>query len=560
MPPPLSFFSILAIKYIPISLYLSADAETLTSKMPSLSESNSSPPPPSSDAFDGAAAAERRLREAEDRLREAIEELQRRQRRAKMLHPPCDHADDSCIANAIGNLCQSFLLSYGVRVGIGILLRAFKLARRKSYSSLLDLKPSHVQQLVSEKDLIVREEACRVGLLFGGFTGSYHALRCFLRKWRKKETPFNVILAGSVASLSILALDDSNQRRTLALYLLARLAQCGYNSAKSKNKFHLWGSSWRHGDSLLFALSCAQVMYAFVMRPESLPKSYQDFIQKTGPVAKPVYKAVRECCRGSPIDVASLSSYLSTVKGADFVSLQEFPSIMPCSVIHPGTKSCLAQNAYATSNTFKKTFPLYFSLTFVPSVVLRLQKFMDAPFRTSWLAVTGAVRSTAFLSCFVGIFQGAICLHRKVASQDHKLVYWFAGGFAALSVLLEKKGRRGELGLYVLPRAGESLWYILVNRRVLPDIKNAEVALFCACMGGMMYYLEHEPDTMSPFLRSLIRRFLASRISNPGPPSNRNPSYNHLQTLDAIKKPNLPNQEPESQSSENYDLESVPGL
>lgn len=48
-----------------------------------------------------------------------------------------------------------------------------------------------LQQLVSEKDLIVREEACRIGLLFGGFTGSYHALRCCLRKWRKKETPLN---------------------------------------------------------------------------------------------------------------------------------------------------------------------------------------------------------------------------------------------------------------------------------------------------------------------------------------------------------------------------------
>ncbi|KVG87849.1 hypothetical protein Ccrd_026131 [Cynara cardunculus var. scolymus] len=59
-------------------------------------------------------------------------------------------------------------------------------------------------------------------------------------------------------------------------------------------------------------------MYAFVMRPESLPKPYQDFIQKTGPVAQPVYKAVKGCCRGSPVDIALLSSYLSTVKGADF--------------------------------------------------------------------------------------------------------------------------------------------------------------------------------------------------------------------------------------------------
>ncbi|XP_057778511.1 uncharacterized protein LOC130997263 [Salvia miltiorrhiza] len=506
------------------------------------------PPPPD--------AAERRLREAEQRLKEAIEELQRRQRGPPGdLQPPCDHADESCVANAVGNLCQSFLLSYGIRVGIGILLRAFKLARLKSYSSLLDIK-----QLVSEKDLIVREEACRIGLLFGGFTGSYHALRCLLRKMRKKETPVNAILAGAVSGLSILALDDSSRRRTLALYLLARLAQCAYNSAKSKNKFHLWGSHWNHGDTLLFAIACAQVMYSFVMRPESLPKSYQDFIQKTGPVAAPVYKAVRECCRGSPVDVASLAAYLSGRTSSD-VKLDKFPELIPCSVIHPDTKSCLVHNANAAKATFRKTFPLYFSLTFVPFVVLRLQKFMDAPVRTCRNAVTNAVRSTSFLSAFVGIFQGVICLHRKVALKDHKLVYWLAGGLSALSVLLEKKARRGELALYVLPRAGESLWYILVNRRLLPDIKNAEVALFCACMGGIMYYLEQEPDTMAPFLRGLIRRFLASRISNPGPPAGRSASYSYLQTLDAMKKPDvLDNRENGTTSSEKYNLESIPGL
>jgi len=41
--------------------------------------------------------------------------------------------------------------------------------------------------------------------------------------------------------------------------------------------------------------------------------------------------------------------------------------------------------------------------------------------------------------------------------------------------MLEKKPRRSELALYVLPRAGDSLWEILVNRHLLPDIKNAEV-------------------------------------------------------------------------------------
>lgn len=88
-----------------------------------------------------------------------------------------------------------------------------------------------------------------------------------------------------------------------------------------------------------------------------------------------------------------------------------------------------------------------------------------------------------------------------------------------------------------------------------------QVALFCACMGGIMYYLEHEPDTMGPFLRGLIRRFLASRISNPEPSMSRNASYTFLQTLDTMNKPKLAdNQKTEASASNQYNLESIPGL
>lgn len=84
--------------------------------------------------------------------------------------------------------------------------------------------------------------------------------------------------------------------------------------------------------------------------------------------------------------------------------------------------------------------------------------------------------------------QAVICLHRKVASKDHKLVYWVAGGIAALSVLVEKKSRRSELALYVLPRAGDSLWYISINRHLLPDIKNAEVCILLIMRGPESHF------------------------------------------------------------------------
>lgn len=117
-------------------------------------------------------------------------------------------------------------------------------------------------------------------------------------------------------------------------------------------------------------------MYAFIMWPESLPKTYQDFIRRTGPVAEPVYKAVRECCRGGPVDIVSLSAYLSNKKGFTTLNLEN-PSIIPCTIIHPNSNSCLAHNATAVSETFRKIFPLYFSLMIVPFVVLHLQKVFN---------------------------------------------------------------------------------------------------------------------------------------------------------------------------------------
>jgi len=78
-------------------------------------------------------------------------------------------------------------------------------------------------------------------------------------------------------------------------------------------------------------------------------------------------------------------------------------------------------------------------------------------------------------------------------------------------------------------------------------------------MGGIMYYLEHEPETMAPFLRGLIRRFLASRISNPSPPFNRTASYAYLQAIDGMTPPTL-QEKRDTESSEKYNLESIPGL
>ncbi|KAL2327712.1 hypothetical protein Fmac_021139 [Flemingia macrophylla] len=96
-----------------------------------------------------------------------------------------------------------------------------------------------------------------------------------------------------------------------------------------------------------------------------------------GPIAELVYKVVRDFCKGHPIGIASLHAYLSLIGKSEYIKLEEFRSILPCSIVHPGTSSCLIHLGNVTSTTFKKTFPLYFSLNFAPFVVLHLHKMRE---------------------------------------------------------------------------------------------------------------------------------------------------------------------------------------
>jgi hypothetical protein len=114
----------------------------------------------------------------------------------------------------------------------------------------------------------------------------------------------------------------------------------------------------------------------------------------------------------------------------------------------------------------------------------------------------GAIRSSVFLAVFVSGYQSIICIHRKLTSGDHKLLYYLAGFLCSASVFIEEKSRRSgmllfilfpliivlflELALYVLPRAADSLFMIFKDRKWLGDLPWGEVVLFSLSMGVIM--------------------------------------------------------------------------
>lgn len=431
-------------------------------------------------------------------------------------------------SGAMRTLMINFLLAYNLRFGIALLGRVITLLRT-SPKTLLDLG-----EFLSEKHLHFREEAVRMGLFVGSFSGIYISLRRALRGGltpNSVEKPVNEwydsLISGTVAGFSMLWMHKS-WHRTLALYAATRAAQCFYNFSKARGYFHFWGSSWAHGDSLLFALSSAQIMYSYVMRPQALPEPYYHFIRKQGPLPEVVLQAVRDSCRGKNVNTEALFAYMKEKGGDEALELvkRSFPNgakttdMIPTRALHAWTKHAVVSAGFAWWNVARQIFGVYFSLALVPQIVLRFQKFIKKPGDTFLKSFVSACWSTTFLASFCGGYQFLIvCAQRPLLNalgwSDHKLWYWLAGFLSSASILIEQKPRRSELALYAFPRAADALYKVLYDRKLVFSVPQGELLLFALSMGFITMYYENDQDTLSKMVLSVLQRFLPDHVLNP---------------------------------------------
>ena len=58
--------------------------------------------------------------------------------------------------------------------------------------------------------------------------------------------------------------------------------------------------------------------------------------------------------------------------------------------------------------------------------------------------------------------------------------------------------------LYTMPRALDSLYMLLVDRKWLAEIPNGDAYLGIVSLAGLMYFYKKESDTMAPLLRYIF--------------------------------------------------------
>mmetsp|Transcript_12483 Transcript_12483/g.45513 ORF Transcript_12483/g.45513 Transcript_12483/m.45513 type:complete len:520 (+) Transcript_12483:191-1750(+) len=423
---------------------------------------------------------------------------------------------------------KGFVTAYSIRAGIGLVTRVLRFRR----------VPHSLADILSEKHLVFREDAVRWGLFFGTYSGGYVLVQAAVQRVRKRQEELrgtvrpghdaaktngahtcvstkasdlppmlDSVLAGSISGLAIFFL-DAKTRRALALYAVVRLAQCGAKSLRDRGMVPATVARFQHTESLLFLFCAAQVMYAYVMRPETLPSSYWNFIVRTGPIHKTVLKGVRDSNRGSPVDVVALREYCHRRNpSAEPLLIHANSHRIPCEVLHPQTPECWRHCIWSAFQAFQRTFPVHFPIFLVPFCIFNHKRALAKPIHTLSTAAVSAVRSSTFLGLFVGLYMCTVCVQRNTMKRDHKSLYYIAGMVAGLAIAVEKPSRRQELTLYVLPRALDSLYMLLRDRKLLAAVPYGEAFLFCACGGGLLAFWEREKHNVSPLVRSIVDHF-----------------------------------------------------
>lgn len=226
------------------------------------------------------------------------------------------------------------------------------------------------------------KESAKFGLFVSLFFSSYKVSEKIISHWRIPQSSF---LAGGIASLSFLVMsgEEVSFRWTLSQYAAVRALQCLYNHfIRVHPQFKPFSY---HGDVGLFALSSAQLMYGYFVRPGSLDPDYRGFLERLTCTDKRIVEVNRKFLRensgtlkGSELlNLALLLENVHSISPSDLPEQLIVPllsnseiSSLPCSVLH-FNEACHERIAAVWSLIFKQSIPMYFSLHLIPKLLFK---------------------------------------------------------------------------------------------------------------------------------------------------------------------------------------------
>ncbi|KAI9202590.1 uncharacterized protein BJ171DRAFT_177851 [Polychytrium aggregatum] len=392
---------------------------------------------------------------------------------------------------------RAMCLGFGIRSGFLLLVKLIAVLRRKT----------SIRSAIRRS--LFHEETLRFAAFFGSFAFIWKLVNNIMVHLRQKEDKWNGFVAGSLAGLSILA-EESGRRRAIAQQLAVRACQCIYNGLKSRGIFH-----FHMGDTLIFALSTAQIMYSYVVQPHTIPKVYYNFIVSISPIPDDILKLVRRNVKEIPIPsidfIQAARAHHGTARALSVASeLSSLPSIIPCDIVHPSTSSCTQHGLRTFFRVVIRILPVHLGLNVVPMILLKHKDFIKTPLAVVQKAISNSAVSTTFLATFTWLYMTLACGTRRLADfglmkQDHRYNYWLIGLLASSAILIEDKRRRSELAMYVVPRGLVALYTVMYERKWMIRIPHFDLGMFSVAMGVLIAFYQTEPTAMSSLIYKILK-------------------------------------------------------
>lgn len=266
-------------------------------------------------------------------------------------------------------------------------------------------------------------------------------------------------------------------------------------------------------DPLVFAVSCAFIMWSWFYHPDRLPRSYNKWITSAAMVDLRLIEALRRCrtkelfygeeTGQAPLLGGMCSDYKLPLEWGDPAKTVPFP----CEIVHMG---CGSSCEYHALDRFVRSWK-WAMYTYLPlALALKLRK----PSRKNLvLAFISASRSSVFLGTFITLFYYGVCLGRtrvgpRVLGKDHSCRQRIDGGvcvgtgcfLCGWSVLIETAGRRKDMALFVAPRALATV----VPRRYPIEKQWQENLAFSASAAIIMTCVLENPQRVRGVLGGLL--------------------------------------------------------
>lgn len=219
-------------------------------------------------------------------------------------------------------------------------------------------------------------------------------------------------------------------------------------------------------DPIVFAASSGVVMWSWFYHPGRLPRAYNRWIGGVAQVDSRLVEVLRQARKGDFVygretgHSAILESFCTDLNLPIAWGNPNLTIPIPCEVVHSGLgPSCHWHVVVRFARAFKFAFATYFPV----QLILKAKKPSWRAFRQAFLA---ALRSSAFLGAFVGLFYYGVCLARTLVgpkmlmSRGITPLMWDQGlcigtgcMLCGTSVFIEAAKRRQEMAFFVAPKA-----------------------------------------------------------------------------------------------------------